>query len=106
MVARIVLCRLKAGTTDDEVRALTAAFREAVVGAPGLLRFHLGIRIPEGAPLQPAPAAEGQPYDYAIVFEFETAAALRIFEHRPAHDAVRRRLAAMAETFSAANYEM
>jgi hypothetical protein len=106
MVSRIVLCRLKVGTTDEEVQALTAAFREAVVGAPGLLRFRLGIRIADAAPVQAAPSGDGEPYGYAIVFEFETAAALRIFEHRPAHEAVRRRLAAMAEAIVANDYEM
>jgi hypothetical protein len=106
MVARIVLCRLKPGTTDEEVEALTTAFREAVVGAPGLLRVRLGIRVAGAAVGPHAPAAEGSPYGYAIVFEFETAAALRIFEHRPAHDAVRRRLAAMTDAIVADDYEM
>jgi hypothetical protein len=109
MVLRVVLFQLRAEVTDYDSRMLLASIGGAVKSVPGLLSFNVGRRIEGDGGYTLGDAAAGAatvPYDYAAVFQFESAKALQAYLHHPAQSEIRSRFAAVVSAALTSDYEM
>jgi hypothetical protein len=109
MILRVVLFRLRAEVTDYDSRLLLASIGGAVKSVPGLLSFNVGRRIEGDGGYALGDAAEAgatSQYDYAAVFQFESAKALQAYLHHPAQSEIRTRFAAVVSSAITSDYEM
>lgn len=105
MVMRIVLCRPRPEATEEDYVALLAAFKNAIAGAPGLLGFHIGRRVEHPMRAEaPRDGKDGQ-YEFAVIYQFVSAAALRLYERRPAHEELRKRFAVVSDAVITGAYD-
>jgi hypothetical protein len=83
MVSHVVLFKPRPDLTEDERRALAAAFERAVREIPAVRNVRFGTRVRHGAGYeQSSPDAA----DYLVVIDFDDLAGLQTYLRHPAHD--------------------
>ena len=83
MIAHVVLFRPKPELSDEERRALVAAFETTLREIPSIRHARVGRRITHGGGYEQLMRVD---YDYAAIIEFDDAAGLRTYLEHPAHE--------------------
>jgi hypothetical protein len=91
---------LDAAAREELMQGLAVAAREI----PSIRRFRVGLRIRHQLPGYER--AMIQPYDYALIAEFDDREGLVAYLKHPAHQAIGRHFTASAEHALAYDYEM
>jgi quinol monooxygenase YgiN len=94
MIRNVVLVKLKAGSDAAEVAAIQDALRN--LNCPGTLGYTLGDDLA---------FREGN-WSFAIVADFKDAASYRAYDQDAAHNAVRARLAPLAEQIARVQFDL
>ena len=83
MVSHVVLFKPRPDLTEDERRALAAAFERAIREIPSVRNVRFGTRVRHGAGYeQTSPDAA----DYLVVIDFDDLAGLQAYLRHPAHE--------------------
>jgi hypothetical protein len=108
MILRVVLFHLRSEVTDYDSRVLLSSITSAVKSVPGLLSFNVGRRIESDGAYTLGEAGTGgaSPYDYAAVFQFDSAKSLQAYLHHPAQSEIRARFTAVVSAAMTCDYEI
>lgn len=86
MIAHVVLLQPRADLTENARRDALTALADAAAGVPEIRRFRLGRRVKHGLPGYEQLMVRN--FEYALIIEFETMAALERYLDAPAHAAL------------------
>ncbi len=106
MIVRVVLFRVRPGVTEEDYLALLAAFKTAMTNVPGLLSYQIGRRIDSGVDINPVADTEAGQYEYALIYQFASEAALRMYLRRPALEELRKHLAQVCDSTVSGDYNV
>jgi hypothetical protein len=102
MVAHIVLFRPKDELDELQRRQFVAALQYALTNIPLIKRARVGRRVTLGRLYD----RQAEPFPYAAILEFETAADLRAYLDHPAHEALGAQFYTTAAAATVCDFEL